>query len=858
MANSSLIYKLRIVLFVFVTLSIGVFYISYEISKANTSTFAAIGVVDTSSAEVSKIAAETVALALQHERVDKLRAAVQVLHTQRLAFLSEVSGKSNVSISRYRDFFAEFAQKESGTVITFKQTSLRPRNLANSPDDFERNVLKLFKENSDLLEYSELVSDKDGKDFLRYVKPLHATKSCLGCHGAKNKIPASIRGAYPDDRAYGYEKGDIIGAVSVKMPVLFQGGDGRAVIIESVKVVDNALKVLSKGGVVDVNGTDVHIAMAQSKDLVGLIKLIKSNWTKLKLGVEVIKKDNVDVTSDKYNKALDSVSTSARLMASLIPDLSRIYKEEASLTSVKYEMFRTVLLVLVLAIVLGVMWFAKQYIINPIEIISQKLKNVSAGDLTGDIEVNATSEIAMIVDDVKKMDEGLRGLLGAIVYDSKEILRLSNSVEKEHLLLLETAQVQEASAEKIRLSAEEKNSSIKLMAAGTQKLTSIERGVSSSVLELTASIDEVAKVAEDLSYTVDEVSSSISEMATSVKEIATHTSQLSFDTNDTADAVSDITAKTNEIEKNLQTSSRLAETTASDAQSGSEAVNKTIDAMWKIKDTVGATADSIRSLGEQSGAIGSILNVINDVAEQTNLLALNAAIIAAQAGEHGKSFAVVADEIKDLADRTTVSTREIESVIHSVQQEADQAVKMVESGAQSVDDGVELSQKAGETLEKILVSANVSKQTVDELSNASAEQLKGIQQVNDSMDNVTTMLKKVYNAIEDQEKGSTYIAKAAEKMKEAAAKLNTATKEQSVGGATIAQGIGEISKMVASIDSASQEQAEGTQVMYGEIKNIKGMIDKNTVSFNSIHKSFDKLKDLSKELEENAAKFKIK
>lgn len=858
MTNSSLIYKLRIVLFVFVTLSVGVFFISYKISKANTSTFAAIGVVDSSSAKVSTINAETVALALKHERVDKLRSSVKVLHSQRLAFLSEVSGKSNFSITRYRDFFAETTEEDSGKVITFKQTSLRPRNLANSPDDFEKRVLNLFKEDSELLEYSELVSESDGSDYLRYVKPLYATNTCLSCHGARNKIPASIKGAYPDDRAYGYEKGDIIGAVSVKMPVLFQGGDGRAVIIESVKEVDSALKLLSKGGVVNVDGKDVYIPKAESESLIGLIRLIKNNWTKLKLGIEIIKKNDVDVTSVRYVKSLESVSTSARLMGSLIPDLSRIYKEEAQLAIVKYEMFRTALLVSIILIVLGAMWFAKQYIINPIEIISQKLKNVSSGDLTDDIEVNATSEIAMIVDDVKKMDDGLRGLLGAIIFDSKEILRLSNSVEQEHLMLLETAQVQEASAEKIRLSAEEKNISIKLMAAGTQKLTAIEQGVSSSVLELTASIDEVAKVAEDLSYTVDEVSSSISEMATSVKEISTHTSQLSYDTNDTAEAVSDITVKINEIEKNLQTSSKLAETTALEAQSGSEAVNKTIDAMWKIKDTVGATADSIKSLGEQSGAIGSILNVINDVAEQTNLLALNAAIIAAQAGEHGKSFAVVADEIKDLADRTTVSTREIESVIHSVQQEADKAVKMVESGAQSVDDGVELSQLAGETLEKILSSANVSKQTVGELGQSSAEQLKGIQQVNDSMDNVTTMLKKVYNAIEDQEKGSTYIAKAAEKMKDAAAKLNRATKEQSVGGANITKGIGEISKMVASIDAASQEQAQGTQVMVGEITNIKVMIDKNTVSFSSIHKSFDKLKDLAQELEENAAKFKIK
>ena len=136
----------------------------------------------------------------------------------------------------------------------------------------------------------------------------------------------------------------------------------------------------------------------------------------------------------------------------------------------------------------------------------------------------------------------------------------------------------------------------------------------------------------------------------------------------------EMTASIGQVEANDARSYDLSLTAAQAAESGMKAVHETIEAMEHIRKAVVDANGVVSRLGERSVAIGRILNVIEDVAEQTNLLALNAAILAAQAGEHGKGFSVVAGEIRELAERTASSTREIGGLIQSVQQEVRNAL----------------------------------------------------------------------------------------------------------------------------------------------------------------------------------------
>ena len=221
---------------------------------------------------------------------------------------------------------------------------------------------------------------------------------------------------------------------------------------------------------------------------------------------------------------------------------------------------------------------------------------------------------------------------------------------------------------------------------------------SSATLELGATIEEIASQMEKLFATVEEMSSAINQMSVSSQEVSENVGILSSSTEVTVSSMLEMDASIKEIENNAGLTSQLASAAAEDAQRGKQAVDETIRGIEAIRETVDRAGEAIMELGRQSGAIGKILTVIDDVADQTSLLALNAAIIAAQAGEHGRGFAVVADEIRELAERTAISTREIGTIIGTLQNGTQEAVLAMKEGSERVHQEVRRSRAAGEAL----------------------------------------------------------------------------------------------------------------------------------------------------------------
>ncbi|MCX5737632.1 MAG: methyl-accepting chemotaxis protein, partial [Proteobacteria bacterium] len=234
-----------------------------------------------------------------------------------------------------------------------------------------------------------------------------------------------------------------------------------------------------------------------------------------------------------------------------------------------------------------------------------------------------------------------------------------------------------------------------------QALSASVEESSSSILQMGAAGEELSQTASVLSTRVEEVSSSIEEMIRGVAEMGRHVEGLSDAAVDTQSSISQMAGSMREVDTNASETARLSAQVVAVAEGGREKVQQTIAGMEAIRDATDVAEKVIRGLGARANEIGAIVNVIDDVADETNLLALNAAIIAAQAGEHGRAFSVVADEIKELADRVMASTKEIGSLIRAVQNESVAATAAIERGAESVWAGVERSAEAGESLEAI-------------------------------------------------------------------------------------------------------------------------------------------------------------
>lgn len=246
------------------------------------------------------------------------------------------------------------------------------------------------------------------------------------------------------------------------------------------------------------------------------------------------------------------------------------------------------------------------------------------------------------------------------------------------------------------------------------------------------------------------LAANVQEISSSTEEISTGSQQQAQDASISAGMVSEMTNAVQEVSKNADQAARLADEAMGAARQGGVALNDTIEGMEQIQ-------ASIRDLENKSVQIGEIVEVIDDIAEQTNLLALNAAIEAARAGEAGKGFAVVADEVRKLAERSSKATKEISELVSMIQENTKISVDSVETGN-------EKAVKAGTTFEEILRLVNESAAKVTEIAAASEQQSAQADEVLQAVGNIASVSQETAAGIEEMATSATDLAKMAEEL----------------------------------------------------------------------------------------------
>ncbi len=200
-----------------------------------------------------------------------------------------------------------------------------------------------------------------------------------------------------------------------------------------------------------------------------------------------------------------------------------------------------------------------------------------------------------------------------------------------------------------------------------------------------------------------------------------------------SETVAQISSSASQVSEAAHNASNLA-------KSGGNIVQETIQGMRRINESVTLGSSAVDSLGRKSDEIGAIVAVINGIAEQTNLLALNAAIEAARAGEQGRGFAVVADEVRKLAEKTAQATQEISGMIQSVQQETHNAISTMQSGTEQVRGGVEKATEAGRALQEIVLSVERVSEMIEHIATGAASQNQMVSEVRGHVDEISQMV----------------------------------------------------------------------------------------------------------------------
>ena len=270
-------------------------------------------------------------------------------------------------------------------------------------------------------------------------------------------------------------------------------------------------------------------------------------------------------------------------------------------------------------------------------------------------------------------------------------------------------------------------------------------------------IDNIKGILSHVADTSSQVASASNQLQTTAEQIATGAEEVAAQTCTVATASEEMAATSSDIARNCSMAAESSRQTSASATRGGAVVQETIIGMGRIAERVKLSATTVENLGKRSEQIGEIVGTIEDIADQTNLLALNAAIEAARAGEQGRGFAVVADEVRALAERTTKATKEISTMITAIQNETKSAVRAMEEGVSEVERGTASSEKSGNALEEILIQINEVTTQINQIATAAEEQTA-------TTTEITSNIQQITDVVHRTSRGATETATAASQL----------------------------------------------------------------------------------------------
>ncbi len=510
----------------------------------------------------------------------------------------------------------------------------------------------------------------------------------------------------------------------------------------------------------------------------------KAFKSELEMGISFLSMGAVDEAKvmmegsieENLNLWLEAISNLFDINRKLADSEMQIMDAEATKDTLKLFIGTTI--AIILSIVVG-FWMSK-IIGNPIKKLAETADKLALGNVDISIESKTTDEIGNLEKSFGLMIEGIKekvvaaeklavGDLTVQINVRSDEDALSKSMQKvvESLkgLEAETITLSKAAVEgklSTRGNAGKYSGGYKEIISGVNEtLDAVVAPLqeSSEVLnkiaegDLTARMvgtyrgdfqaikDNINHLAESFNNALSDVSAAIqatasasSQISSSAEEMAAGAQEQSSQTSEVASAVDEMTRTIMDTTHNASNASQTAKSAGSIAKEGGKVVDQTIQGMNRIANVVKQSAETVQQLGKSSDQIGEIVQVIDDIADQTNLLALNAAIEAARAGEQGRGFAVVADEVRKLAERTTKATKEIATMIKQIQQDTSEAVISMTSGTLEVDKGRELADEAGKSLAQIITGAQEVVDIVTQVAAASEEQSSAAEQISKNLE----------------------------------------------------------------------------------------------------------------------------
>jgi len=408
-----------------------------------------------------------------------------------------------------------------------------------------------------------------------------------------------------------------------------------------------------------------------------------------------------------------------------------------------------------------------------VEQLARAAADMASGNFkTEEVVVTSSDEIGKTIQAFNEMRKTLRAAVQQVILSTEQVITASEQL----------TQASESSARAAEMSSQ----AISQVAAGASEQAGATAKVDATMHELRDAIQQIAEGASRSAAEAQQVSALLNQMAGDLDKMVDMASQTAAQAHDSVQR----------------------------GQAGAEVVERTLEALEEIGTAVGQSAARIKELEQFSGRIGAITQVISGIADQTNLLALNAAIEAARAGEHGRGFSVVAEEVRNLAERSATSAKEIADLIESIQTSTTEVVRAMEAGTERVAAGNRLASEAGQALDQILAALRSLAAAVESIGKASAQVKQDAAKVVRSFEEMAAITEQNTAATEEMAAGAAEVTEAIDRMARIS-QDNAAAAE-------------EVSASVEELTASSEEVASSAQSMMKTASALKEQMQRFT------------------------------